>query len=60
MTVKIPSIGSKGLEGYRVQVQVQDNTDESTWQAITLRREEHLNEKIIAEKNHAGCMKDGV
>jgi magnesium chelatase family protein len=42
------------LEGSR------DITDESIWQAITLRREEHLKEEIIAEKNHAGCLKDGV
>jgi magnesium chelatase family protein len=42
------------LEGSR------DITDESIWQAITLRREEHLEEKIIVEKNQAGCLKDGV
>lgn len=33
------------LEGSR------DMTDESIWQAITLRREEHPKEKIVVEKN---------
>ncbi len=34
-------------------------TDESIWQAINLRREEHLKEQIIIERNQAGCLKDG-
>ncbi|WP_071392622.1 YifB family Mg chelatase-like AAA ATPase [Bacillus tuaregi] len=35
-----------------------DITDESIWQAIHLRREEHLKEKVVAE-TVAGCLKDG-
>lgn len=34
-------------------------SDESIWQAITLRREEHLKGKIVIEKNQARFLKDG-
>ena len=42
------------LEGSR------DITDQSIWQAIILRQEEPFNEKIIAEKNQADSLEDGV
>ena len=36
-----------------------DITDESIWQAITLRREEHRKENIMVDKAQAGYLKDG-